>query len=242
MRICAIVAYDGTDFFGWQTQPDKRTVQDEIEKALTQLFNTPTKITGSGRTDTGVHAQGQVFSFVADTTIPPNKIYRAINPLLPPDIKVLSTKKVPNSFNARSSAKKKTYEYKFYLSTVENPLKERYALMVYPTDIDKMKEGAKLLLGEHDFKAFSATGSSKVTTIRTIYDIKIIKRGEDVSLKITGSGFLYNMVRIIAGSLLAVADGKIPLENISLALKSGDRNYLSKTLPSKALTLKKVSY
>jgi len=242
MRICAIVAYDGTDFFGWQVQPDKRTVQGVLENALSQLFKTTIKITGSGRTDTGVHAQGQTFSFMVDTTIPPNKIYRAINPLLPPDVKVLSTKKVPDSFNARSSAKKKTYEYNFYLSTVENPLKERYALMVYPTDINKMKQGASLLLGEHDFKAFSATGSSKVTTVRTIYDIRVVKKGQDLTLSITGSGFLYNMVRIIAGSLLAVADGKIPLENISLALTTGDRNLLSKTLPAKALTLKKVSY
>ena len=112
MRICAIVAYDGTDFFGWQVQPDKRTVQGVLEDALSQLFKTTIKITGSGRTDTGVHAQGQTFSFMVDTTIPPNKIYRAINPLLPPDVKVLSTKKVPDSFNARSSAKKKTSLYR----------------------------------------------------------------------------------------------------------------------------------
>jgi len=242
MKICAIVSYDGTNYYGWQTQPDKITVQGEIEKALTLLFNKPTKIIGSGRTDTGVHAEGQVFSFNAETTIPPEKIFRAINPLLPPDIKVLSTKKVPENFNARSCAKKKTYEYKFYMSKVENPLKERFSLMVYPTDINKMKQAALLLVGEHDFKAFSATGSSKVTTIRTIYSLKIIKKGQDVILRITGSGFLYNMVRIIAGSLLAVADGRIPLENISLALSSGNRNYLSKTLPAKALTLKKVSY
>ena len=105
-----------------------------------------------------------------------------------------------------------------------------------------MKQAASLLVGEHDFKAFSATGSSKVTTVRTIYDIRVVKKGQDLTLSITGSGFLYNMVRIIAGSLLAVADGRIPLENISLALTTGDRNYLSKTLPAKALTLKKVSY
>lgn len=242
MKIKAIVCYDGTDFFGWQIQPDKRTVQGVLQDALTQLFSTPIKIIGSGRTDTGVHAEGQVFSFEVNTTIPPDKICRAINPLLPPDVKVLSTKKVSNNFNARASATKKTYEYNFYMSKIENPLKERFALMIYPTNVELVKKTAKLLLGEHDFKAFSATGSSKVTTIRTIYDIKVIQKGQNLCLRVTGSGFLYNMVRIIAGSLIAVGDGRIPAENIVLALNSGNREYLSKTLPAKGLTLKKVSY
>ena len=242
MRYKATVCYDGTAYSGWQIQPNHTTVQQVIENALLQLFGTQTPIVGSGRTDAGVHAEGQVFSFESDTNIPEKRLYKAINAYLPSDIRVLDCKTVSANFNARYSAKRKTYCYNLYQSEIENPFKERFAVKVFPLDLDLMKKGAELLVGQHDFKAFCSTGSSVKTTVRTIYSIKITQRKKDISITICGNGFLYNMVRIIAGTLVSLAEGRLSLENLSNALKTGNRTLVGKTLPAKGLTLKKVYY
>lgn len=242
MRYKATVCYDGTNYSGWQIQCGQISVQQKIEEALENLFGTKTSIVGSGRTDAGVHAEGQVFSFESDTTIPQTRLYKAINAYLPEDIRVISCEVASANFNARYSAKKKTYSYRLYCSEVENPLKDRYSVKIFPVDISKMKEAGKLLLGEHNFKAFCSTGSSVKSTVRKIYSLSIKKVKEDITITVCGNGFLYNMVRIIVGTLVAVGEGRLPLENIKKALESGDRTLLGKTLPPKGLTLKKVYY
>ncbi len=242
MRYKATVIYDGTNYCGWQIQADKPTVQEEIEKALEQLFGVKTAIVGSGRTDSGVHAEGQVFSFESDTNIDQKRLYKAINAYLPSDIRVIDCVIASPDFNARYSAKRKTYTYNLYCSEIENPLKERYAVKCFPLDISLMKKAGKILVGEHDFKAFSSTGSQVKTSIRKIYSLTVKKSKEDIQISVCGNGFLYNMVRIIAGTLVAVGEKRLPLENIQKALISGDRTLVGKTLPAKGLTLKKVLY
>ena len=242
MRYKLIVSYDGTDFLGFQIQPTGRTVQGEIERAIYLLCGQEIRVTPSGRTDTGVHAQGQVISFDLDTKIEEKRLYKAINAHLPPDIRVLSCEIAPENFNARKSAKRKTYEYSWYLSDVEIPIKERYALRVDKIDLDKVKSASKLFLGEHDFLAFSSTGSSVNSTIRRIYSIKVEKRGLDVKISITGNGFLYNMVRIICGTLLEIGCGKRTEQDVLSAFFTKNRKFAGKTLSAKGLCLKQVKY
>lgn len=242
MIVKATVSYDGTLFYGWQVQGEKRTVQGEIEKALFSLTGKKIRITGSGRTDTGVHALGQVFSFETDEKIEAKRLYKAINAYLPEDIRVLSTDKAEDSFNARFSCKKKTYEYRFYLSETEIPVKERYSLKIFGVDVKKMQECVKLFKGVHDFKAFSSSGRTVASTQRKIYDSSLKQTGNDLIFTVTGNGFLYNMVRIMAGTVLQVGTGKLPIENITNAFETGDRNLLGKTLNAKALVLKEVKY
>lgn len=242
MTIKATVCYDGTNFSGWQVQEGKRTVQGEIERAIYELSGEKVRITGSGRTDAGVHAEGQVFSFKTTLKIDEKRLYKAINAYLPEDIRLLNTQKADDDFNARYSAKRKTYEYRFYESETKNPLKERYALNIFGVDFTAMKECVKLFKGKHDFSAFCSTGSSVKTTERTVYSCSLKQSGEGIVFSVTGNGFLYNMVRIMAGTILYVGEGKIPKENVLRAFETGDRKLLGKTLPPKGLCLKKVEY
>ena len=243
MRILLTLSYDGTSYCGWQRQKNGVSVQETVENAIFTLTGERVSVTGSGRTDAGVHALGQTAHFDTNSTIPPDRFYKALNPFLPSDIKVISSCEVDKNFNASRTAKKKTYSYSFYLSEIENPLLDRYALKIDKApNYDLIKKGINLLVGEHDFKAFCATGSTAKTTVRTIYDIEIIKDGNGFSLEITGNGFLYNMVRIISGALLEVGHQTKTLEDIKRALETGKREVLGKTLPAKALRLVKVEY
>lgn len=243
MRILLTVAYDGTDFFGYQIQPNLRTVELELENALFKLLGKETKTIASGRTDSGVHALNQKVQFDTNSTIPPEKYVGALNALLPSDVKVISSKKVSDSFNARYSAKTKTYKYSLYFSNFENPLLNRYkTLQKFPLDYDKMKSACKVIEGEHDFKCFLSSGSSVKDTIRTIYSIKMVKRGRLLDFYVKGNGFLYNMVRIVVGSLIAVGENRLTVEEIERAIKTGDRKLAGKTMPAKGLTLYSVSY
>lgn len=243
MRIKIVLSYDGTDFCGWQRQTNGVSVQQTVENAVFDLTGEKVTVTASGRTDAGVHAAGQVAHFDTNANIPPEKFYKALNTFLPDSVKVLSSEKVADNFNARKSAKRKTYEYSLYLSDTEQPLKERYATRVYgDIDIEKMRSAAKLLEGEHDFKAFSATGSSVKTTVRTVYGVGIEQNGIDIKIRVTGNGFLYNMVRIIAGALVKAGKGELFESDIIKALKTGERNLLGETLPAKGLCLLKAEY
>ncbi len=243
MRIKLVISYDGTNYHGWQRQKNGVSVQEVLENAIENATGEKVSATASGRTDAGVHAKGQVVHFDTDSTIPPEKFYKAINPRLPSDIKVLSSAMEKDSFSAVKSAKKKTYKYSFYFSEVELPLRERYAVMLEEEpDFERMQEGAKAFEGEHDFKAFCASGSSVKTTVRRIYSLDIIREEEGFSVLVTGNGFLYNMVRIIAGVILDIGYGKKSVADIEKAFSSGKREVLGKTLPAKGLTLEKVEY
>ena len=243
MRIKLCLSYDGTDFCGWQRQQNGVSVQQTVEDAVYSLTGEKVTVTASGRTDAGVHAKGQVAHFDTNANIPPEKFYKALNTFLPNGVKALSSEKASDNFNARKNAKRKTYEYSLYLSDTELPLKERYGTRVYGNiDIEKMRSAARLIEGEHDFKAFSATGGSVKTTVRTVYGITVEKSGEDIKITVCGSGFLYNMVRIIAGALVKAGKGEISESDILKALETGNRELLGETLPAKGLCLLKVEY
>lgn len=243
MRILLTVSYDGTDFCGYQVQPNGRTVEEVLEKALFDLTGCQIKTTASGRTDSGVHALQQKVHFDYDGSIPPEKFTLALNSILPSDVKVINSKRVAQSFNARYSAKKKTYRYSLYVSEFEQPLVGRYKTLIPKTpDLNLMKACAKVIEGTHDFKAFMASGSSVKDTVRTVYKIKTVKKGKFIDIYVTGSGFLYNMVRIIAGAMVAVGEGKITVEEVQKTLDDGVRAIKIKTMPAKGLTLYSVIY
>ncbi len=244
MKIMLTVSYDGTQYCGWQVQPSADTVQERIETAIEKVTGEKVRVTGSGRTDSGVHAKGQTAHFTVEKeTIPSTKYAKALNAYLPSDIRVLSSLQVPDDFDACRKAKKKTYKYWCYLSEIELPLKERYAVkMDLNLDIEKIKKGALLFLGKHDFKGFCSTGSSIKTTERTIYALDVDFNGQDLVFSITGNGFLYNMVRIIVGTLIKLGENKCTEADIEKMLLTGERTLGGKTLPAKGLCLENVEY
>ena len=243
MNVKITVSYDGTTYCGWQTQPNGVTIQQTIEDALFTAFGQKIKIVGSGRTDAGVHARGQVASFYLDNSIPPEKIYKAVNCFLPNDIRVLDSRAVKEDFNALKSAKKKTYSYSFYLSKSELPLIDRYAVKLDRLpDLNLMKKCADLMVGERDFKCFNASGGGAKSTVRTVYKIEIKQVENRITVLVTGNGFLYNMVRTMVGTILAVGQGEKDLSTVEEMLEKGNRNLCGKTLPAKGLCLEKVEY
>ncbi|MBR2442466.1 MAG: tRNA pseudouridine(38-40) synthase TruA [Clostridia bacterium] len=242
------IAYDGTDFAGWQRQKNALSVQEVLEKAVFDALGEDIRITASGRTDAGVHAVGQVCHFDSERiTVPAERMPDCLNRFLPPEVRVLEGWSTGDGFDSNRSAKRKTYCYTLYESLREMPLKERYAVRLDTLpSIERLRAAAKLFEGEHDFKAFCASGSSVKTTVRTVYEVRV-EEGEsfsscDVKIFVTGNGFLYNMVRTIVGTLLDVANGKKKEEAICLAFQTGERNLLGKTMPAKGLTLINVEY
>ena len=243
MRILLTVSYDGTDFCGYQIQPNGRTVEEVINLAIEKLTGEKVKSVASGRTDSGVHALSQKVHFDTSSTIPPEKFSNALNPLLPCDVKVIKSQRVADTFNARYSAKNKTYRYSFFVSKMEEPLETRYkTLLPSMPDIALMKDGAKLIEGEHDCKCFLASGSSVKDTVRTVYSIKIVRKGRYLDIFVKGNGFLYNMVRMIAGALVAVGEKRLSLAELEQVILTGDRQNKIKTMPAKGLTLFSVIY
>ena len=259
MNAVLLVSYDGTALCGWQIQKNGRTVQGELEGALLRAFGVAARVTGSGRTDAGVHAAGQVCNFALPDTlsIEPGRIADALNAFLPPDIRVLQSARASEAFDACRAAKKKTYRYSVYFSRREHPLLERYSARVgQAPDLARLRACADLLEGEHDFAAFSSTGSSVKTTVRTVYSIALTPwqaagggsigaGGGSVGglhIDVCGGGFLYNMVRILAGALLDCGAGKLSLSAVAAALAGGKRDLLGKTMPAKGLTLLGVDY
>lgn len=244
MNVLLTVSYDGTDFCGYQVQPEKRTVQGVLDEALYSLTGERVKTTASGRTDSGVHALAQKVNFKTNSVIPPEKFAAALNSILPPDVKVLDSKAVADDFNARYSAKRKTYVYSVYFSKYDEPLKRRYAVKIPYNDLDisAMKTAAEVLKGTHDFKCFLSSGSSVKDTVRTLYSVKIVKKKNGLDFSFTGNGFLYNMVRIMVGTLIGVGLGQKTVDDVNAALKSGERNKVGKTMPANGLTLYSVKY
>ena len=244
MKIKLTVSYDGTNYCGWQVQPNGVTVQEKLENAVFCVTGEKVRVTGSGRTDAGVHAKGQVAHFTVEKeNIPPQRFVMALNAHLPSDIRVTKSEQVSCDFDACRGAKRKTYKYSLYLSDTVLPLKERYAVRLeQKVNVNAIKECAKLFLGEHDFKGFCASGSSVKTTVRTIYDLCVDFNGEDLTFTITGNGFLYNMVRIIVGTLIKVGEGKATESDVRKMLDFGERTLGGKTLSAKGLCLEKVEY
>ena len=242
MRYKITVQYDGSEYHGWQKQPGVATVQGELERAIEHITQKPTSVNGSGRTDEGVHALGQVAHFDSDREYPPERFTAALNYWLPDDIRVVGAEQVSDDFDARKSAKRKTYEYLFYSGEYPNPLKRKRELYVKKLDIEKMNEAAKVFIGVHDFKAFHSTGSSAKTTIREVYEAEVTGNEKFGIFSITGNGFLYNMVRIMAAALVKVAEGKIDKAYLKKALLCSDRQLVPDVAPPYALYLKKVEY
>lgn len=247
MKYVLLVSYDGTAYGGWQMQKNAVTVQQKLTEAAEKVTGCKAGVKASGRTDGGVHAAGQVCCFEAASSIPPRKMADALNTVLPADISVLKSAAAPDGFDAVSSAKKKTYCYRVYLSDCRNPLKDRYAVRFgRGLDIKKLEYAAGLFCGEHDFKAYCAAGSEVKTTVRKIYSVNTSAREScgctDVEIRITGNGFLYNMVRTLAGTMLYFAAGAITEERIVRSLTEGDRNAVGKTMPANGLTLESVDY
>lgn len=248
MRYVLKIAYDGTEYAGWQRQKNALSVQECLENALLNALGIDVRVTASGRTDAGVHAAGQVCHFDSDKiTVPPDRLPDCLNRFLPPDIRLLEGWEGRAGFDSNRSAKRKTYCYSFYESKREMPLLERYAVRVDTLPpLDKMQAMAKLFEGERDFKAFCASGSSVKTTVRTVYEVKVeeceIFGLRKLQIYVTGNGFLYNMVRTIAGELLELAWGKRTAESLEKAFETGERNLLGKTMPAKGLLLQSVEY
>lgn len=243
-RFKLVVQYDGAGFSGFQIQPEKRTVQGEIEKVLEFLVGEQVRLYASGRTDAGVSAFAQVCHFDTEKNLSAKKLEVSLNGLLPEDVAVLLVEKVDESFDSRFTAKKKTYEFRFYVSRYELPLLEKQAVRINDyADIDKMKEACQFFVGTYDFSSFVAAKSGKTDFVRTIYSAKIVEVGDGIfAFEVTGNGFLYNMVRIMFGTLLKVAYLKIKPEEIKNIILSKDRKLAGKTMPPKGLVLKNVDY
>ena len=245
-RIKLTVGYDGTAYAGWQRQQNGMSVQQTIEEALDGLFHEGTKIQGSGRTDAGVHARGQICAFDLAHPIPLRALILALNATLPDDVRIYGAEEAKADFNPQFDAKRKTYRYRIYDGEVLPPEFRNYAFLPgWRIDWDRAEEAIPLFTGEKDFACCCASGSSAQTTVRTVYSLRLLRDAEApglVTLEICGSGFLYNMVRIIAGTLLEVGKGTISREIIEEAFRSGDRTLLGPTAPAKGLMLWSVEY
>ena len=245
-RILLTIAYDGTNYSGWQKQKDEAmiTVEGELTKALRLLFRNPAlECVGASRTDAGVHALGQRAVIDVETSIPAEKIPLAIRSFLPADIVVTKAEEVAEAFHPRFDCVTKTYEYRFWNAPAKNPKERLYSAYVQkPLDVERMNEGAKAFLGTHDFAAFCAAGAQVSTTVRTIFDCHVEKQGESVRILVTGDGFLYNMVRIIAGTLIQVGAGIKKPEDMESILAGKDRELAGPTAPAHGLTMIGLEY
>lgn len=236
------IQYNGANYCGWQKQPDSLGIQGTIEKAINEITKEEVKLVGSGRTDAGVHALGQVANFKLESSIPVQKIPNALNAKLPKDISIIACTEVGDEFHSRYSAKGKRYRYLIYNNMYRNPIYKDISYHVrYDLDFKKMCKEAKHLIGEHDFKGFMSSGSSVTDTVRTIYDITLEKQEDLIILEVEGNGFLYNMVRIIVGTLVDIGRGRIN-ESLKDIINSKNRGKCGHTAPAHGLFLKKVDY
>ena len=269
-RYMLTVAYDGTGYCGWQLQPNGITVEEELNTAISGLLQQDIQVIGASRTDSGVHAFGNVCVFDADTRIPAEKLALALNQRLPEDIRIRSSREVAPDFHPRHTDTIKTYEYKIYNDRIENPVTRLYSkFCYYKLDIAKMQEAAAYIVGEHDFTAFCSAGSSVQSKVRTIYSCEVFAEnttfageshadeskssnagaapgpdvfGRMITIRITGNGFLYNMVRIIAGTLIDVGMGRTKPSEVGEIIESKDRSRAGDTAEARGLTLVKIYY
>lgn len=242
-RVMLTVAYDGTAYHGWQIQPNVVTIESELNRALSELTGEDIKVIGASRTDTGVHALGNIAVFDTEARMPADKFSYALNQRLPEDIRIQKSQEVDLDFHPRRQNSRKTYEYKILNCEFPQPVYRLYAHFTYAAlNLAEMERAASFLEGEHDFKSFCSANTIAETTVRTIYKIAITKTDDMISIKVTGSGFLYNMVRIIAGTLIEVGKGNISPEQIPEILEARDRAKAGPTAPACGLTLYKYEY
>ncbi|MBU9720191.1 MULTISPECIES: tRNA pseudouridine(38-40) synthase TruA [Bacillaceae] len=243
-RVKIIASYDGSHFSGYQVQPDARTVQGELQKALARMHKADSwNATGSGRTDTGVHSLGQTIHFDTSLNLPENRWPMALNALLPDDIIILEASYVGDDFHARYDTVGKEYIYRVETSKVKNVFKRNYCFHVREElDLEKMQKAASHYLGTHDFTSFSSPRTAVVDKVRTIYDVSIDRSGEELTFRYVGSGFLYQMVRVLTGTLIEIGKDRMNAEEIPEILEAKDRALAGPTIPGNGLYLSKVVY
>lgn len=243
MRVKLVVAYDGTNYCGWQIQPSVITVEGILNKELSRLLKEDITVIGASRTDSGVHAFGNVAVFDTNTRIPGEKISYALNQRLPEDIVIQSSHEVTEDFHPRYCDCIKTYEYKILSANFPEPTKRLYTHYVHRfLDTDAMQRAASYFIGRHDFVSFCSSNTQVKDTIREIYNVDILKDKDVITIRISGNGFLYNMVRIIAGTLVQVGSSFIPPEKVKEILEAKDRTKAGPTAPAKGLTLVGIEY
>lgn len=237
-RVMLIVAYDGTDYCGWQIQPNGETIEGVLNRELTNLLGEEIVVTGASRTDAGVHSDGNVAIFDTEARMPADKISYALNQRLPEDIVVQQSMEVALDFHPRHCESKKTYEYRILNREFRDPNRRKNTYFYYrKLDIAAMQKAAEYLVGTHDFKSFCSIKAQVETTVRTIYELTVTKNEDFITIRITGNGFLYNMVRIIAGTLIEVGLGEIPPQQIERILEEKNREAAGPTAPACGLTM-----
>ena len=242
-RVRLIIAYDGTNYCGWQTQPNGITVQGVLNDALSELLGEKIETIGASRTDAGVHALGNVAVFDTNTRIPGEKISYALNQRLPEDIRIQMSEEVEPDFHPRYCDSEKTYEYRILNRKFPVPTERLYSYFYhYKLDVEKMREATSYLIGRHDFASFCSAGSQVESTVRTVYSLSVNKRDDVISIRITGNGFLYNMVRIIVGTLIKVGLGVYPPEHVKEIIEAKDRYVAGPKAPACGLTLVGIEY
>jgi len=244
-NIKATIEYDGTNYHGFQIQVKQNlpTIQGTLESCLMRVLKEPIKVTGAGRTDAGVHAEGQVINFFTAAKIPLERLPLAVNCQLPDDLVIKWAEEVPADFHAQYSAIGKYYIYRIHNARTPSVFHRRFSYFVpYSLDFDLMREGARLFVGTHNFKGFAASGTTVKSFVRTIHSLELVQNGALWEFHIQGNGFLYNMVRIIVGTLLELGKGKRDLASILEALEKKDRTLAGQTAPPQGLCLKKVFY
>ena len=242
-RIKLVVSYDGTAYCGWQLQPNGVTIEEVLNQALSSLLKEDIQVIGASRTDSGVHAMGNVAVFDTESRIPGDKICFALNQRLPDDVRIQASEEVPLTFHPRKANCVKTYEYKILNRKIDMPLQRLYSYFCYfNLDLEKMQKAASYLIGEHDFKSFCTVRTQAEETVRTIYSLTVTKADDLITIRISGSGFLYNMVRILTGTLVEVGLGKTNPEDMPKILEAKDRSKSGATLPPRGLILVNVEY
>lgn len=242
-RFMLTVAYDGTAYSGFQVQKSCRTIEGELNRSLTELLGEEIRVIGASRTDAGVHALCNLVVFDSETAIPAPKLAYALNQRLPEDIRIRKSEEVERDFHPRHCDTRKTYEYRITRGEFPIPTKRLYSYFTYHTlDVCKMQEAAAFLEGEHDFKSFCAAAAVVESTVRTIYSVTVAEQEEDIVIRVCGNGFLYNMVRIIAGTLMEAGRGKWPAEKMREIVEAKDRTAAGPTAPACGLILVKYEF
>ena len=242
-RIRLTVAYDGTNYHGWQVQDNGITIESELNRCLEELLGEPVQVIGASRTDAGVHALGNIAVFDTKSRMPAEKFSYALNQRLPEDIRIQRSEEVAPDWHPRHCASRKTYEYRIYRAEFPMPVRRLYSYFTYRgLDVDKMRQAAAYLVGEHNFKSFCQTGAQVESTIRTMYSLAVEEQGPELVIRVCGNGFLYNMVRIIAGTLMEVGQGKREPESMAAVLEAKDRAAAGPTAPPQGLTLVQYEY
>ena len=242
-RVKLTVAYDGTAYHGWQFQPGQPTIEGVLNWALEDLLNEDTEVIGASRTDTGVHALGNVCIFDTESRIPGEKFAAALNARLPEDIRIMKSEECAPDFHPRYDAHDKVYEYRITRARIMPPTKRLYSTHIYYTlDVQRMREAASYLVGRHDFAAFCSAGSTVKDTVRTVIAVDVLEENEDIVIRVKGEGFLYNMVRIIAGTLINVGSGRMKPGAVKNAVLGASRELAGPTAPAQGLTLMEINY